>query len=188
MNEVNPHAVFLDRDGVINFDSPNYIKNWNEFRFIPGSLEAIAQLTRHRFPVIVVTNQSAIHRGLTSSAEVLDIHRRLREAVTSHGGRIQDIFYCPHTPDERCDCRKPEPGMIFSAQKKYNIDVDRSWMVGDSARDIECGVNAGCGHTILVQTGDFDTATILFEQKKVRPEYTAKDLAEAANIIVNFSK
>ena len=146
-------VVFLDRDGVINRDSPNYIKSWAEFEFLPGSLEAIARLTRHGATSIVITNQSAVNRGMISRNRLEGMHQRMKSAIRAAGGLITDIFYCPHTPLEGCDCRKPKPGLIKKACRAYPIDLSTAVMVGDSKRDIECGRRAGCGRTLLVTGG-----------------------------------
>ena len=111
-------VVFLDRDGTINQDSADFIKNWSEFVFLPRSIEAMRDLTAAGFTIIVITNQSAIPRKLISQAELENIHTKLIAAVRSGGGNISDIFFCPHMPDDGCDCRKPAPGLIFQAQNK----------------------------------------------------------------------
>lgn len=153
MTSVKLETVFLDRDGVINRDSKNYIKSWEEFEFLPGSLKAMARLTAANLRIIIITNQSAVNRGLIAGRELERIHDGMRQAVQTHGGRIDDIFFCPHRPDEKCACRKPEPGMILAAAEKYELDLSRCVMVGDSARDIECAIRAGCGRTVLVTCG-----------------------------------
>ncbi len=176
-------VVFLDRDGVINADSPDYIKSWGEFRFLPGSLDAIRRLTEGGFAVIVITNQSAVGRGMISEETLRDIHRRMRKAITESGGEITDIFYCPHRPDEECGCRKPKPGMIMEAARRYDIDLSAAWMIGDSAKDIECGRNAGCGRTILVETGTGINAKRILESKNIMPDHIARNLSDAADHI-----
>jgi D-glycero-D-manno-heptose 1,7-bisphosphate phosphatase len=178
-------TVFLDRDGVINADSPEYIKSRDEFHFIPGSLDAIARLTRGGFCVIVITNQSAINRRMVSLSELEAIHARLREAVTSTGGRITDIFYCPHRPDEQCDCRKPKPGLILAARKRYDIDLARSIMVGDSAKDILAGKAAGCGQTVLVETANGIGALSSLVASGQFPDHVAPDLDRAVRWILD---
>lgn len=172
-------VVFLDRDGVINADSPDYIKSWAEFRFLPQSVGAISLLTRCDFRVMVVTNQSALNRGLISRDTLDDIHRRMRQALRASGGSVQDIFFCPHRPDEHCDCRKPKPGMIFRAQAKYGIDLNSAVLIGDSAKDIECARRAGCGTAILVRTGNGPAAAEALKRRGCPPDYTADNLYEA---------
>ena len=149
-------TVFLDRDGVINRDSPDYITSWAQFEFLPGSLEAIGRLSRAGFAVMVITNQSAVGRGMMDRATLAEIHHNLRKAVDAHGGRIAAIFTCPHHPDEGCDCRKPKPGLILQAQRQFQLDLRAATMIGDSARDIQCALRAGCGRTVLVRSGLHD--------------------------------
>lgn len=145
--------VLLDRDGVINEDRRDYVKHWSEFRFISGSLEALARLTRAGYRIIVITNQSVINRKMVSRAGLETIHRNMKEAVSTHGGKIEAVYYCPHVPDDQCACRKPRPGLILQAQKDYGFDPAQVCMIGDSAKDIACAQRAGCAKSILVRTG-----------------------------------
>ena len=177
-------TVFLDRDGVINADSPDYIKCWDEFDFIPGSRKAISRLTHTGLSVIVITNQSAINRGMVALAELADMHRRMCQAVAQSGGQIQDIFFCPHRPEEDCACRKPKPGMILAARDRHGIDLSNSVMVGDSAKDIQAARAAGCGGTILVQTGNGRRAIQSLEASNLTPDHIAADLDRAVQWIL----
>ena len=179
-------VVFLDRDGTINQDSADYIKDWSEFNFLPRSIEAMRNLTEAGFTIIVITNQSAIPRKLISPAELENIHTKLKAAVRTGGGQISDIFFCPHMPEDGCDCRKPLPGLIIQAQKKYQIELAASVMVGDSAKDIECARNAGCGHSILVKTGDYQKAASHLTAADLAADYLAADLYEAAELIMGL--
>lgn len=176
--------VFLDRDGVINRDSPDYIKSWSEFEFLPGSIEAIRRLTDNGFTTIIITNQSVINRNMVTKAGLDYIHTMMKTAIKSHGGEIKDIFFCPHTPDDGCDCRKPKPGLIYQAQKKYGLDLSASCMVGDNAKDIECARNAGCRYAVLVKTGNISHAEKILAEKKIFPDLVAQDLFEAVNWII----
>jgi D-glycero-D-manno-heptose 1,7-bisphosphate phosphatase len=178
-------VVFLDRDGVINKDSPEYIKSWAEFEFLPGSLEAIRQLALNKFEIIIITNQSAVNRKLMTKDDLKYLHNRLNKAVESKGGQIRDIFFCPHTPEEECACRKPRPGLIYRAQQKYQIDLSSTAMVGDSAKDIECARNAGCRYAILVKTGNGIEAENILNHKAIYPDFVAQDLLDAANWILH---
>lgn len=173
-------TVFLDRDGVINRDSPDYITSWAQFEFLPGSLEAICRLGRAGFAVMVITNQSAVGRGMMDKATLEAMHRNLRQAVDDRGGRIAAIFYCPHRPDEGCDCRKPHPGLILQAQRQFQLDLHAATMIGDSARDIQCGIRAGCGCTILVRSGLHDDSARL-QALGMPPDTVAADLAAAVD-------
>lgn len=167
-------TVFLDRDGVINRDSAAYIKSWQEFEFLPGSLEALRRLTASGFTILVVTNQSAVGRGLISSETLAGIHRNMRSAIRRHGGRIRDVFFCPHVPQAGCDCRKPRPGLILQAQQRYGIDLEAAAMVGDSARDIACARRAGCALAVRVRSGIQDSV----QQPPAAVETVADHVAE----------
>lgn len=178
-------AVFLDRDGVINRDSASYVKNWSEFEFLPRSIEAIRLLTSEGFTLFVITNQSIISRRMASRDDLEHIHAMMKSAIGAGGGRIQDIFYCPHTPDEDCGCRKPRPGLIHMAQEAYGIDLQAAAMVGDNAKDIECARNAGCGRAILVRTGNGAEAGKSLSNRGILPDHIASDLYDAATWLIN---
>jgi D-glycero-D-manno-heptose 1,7-bisphosphate phosphatase len=173
-------VVFLDRDGVINRDSPDYVTSWEAFEFLSGSLEAMARLTRAGFSLIVVTNQSAVGRGLMTAATLEEMHRRLREVVAAHGGRIHDILHCPHLPSAGCACRKPAPGMLLEAQRRHGIQMAAATMIGDSAKDIEAARQAGCGRVVLVGSGLTDAGPQL-EARGLTPDHVADDLRAAAD-------
>lgn len=177
-------VVFLDRDGVINRDSPNYIKRVAEFELLPRSLAAIRELTRSGYHVILITNQSVIGRGMVSEAGLARIHEHLKQTVAAGGGRIEDIFFCPHTPDDGCACRKPKPGLIRMAAQTYGIDVARTVMVGDSAKDIACARGAGCGAAVLVRTGNGRAAAKTLADHNMPVDYHADDLFDAVEWIL----
>jgi len=181
-------VVFLDRDGVINRDSPGYIKSPEEFEFLPGSLEALRRLAEAGFTCIVVTNQSAAARGLMTPEALDAIHRRLYSAVEAVGGRILDVFICPHLPSADCTCRKPKPGLLHAARRKYGIDFSSAVMIGDSAKDVECGLNAGVHTTVLVQTGNGETAAQELSARGLRPNFIAQDLGRAVDRIIQIGR
>jgi D-glycero-D-manno-heptose 1,7-bisphosphate phosphatase len=178
-------VIFLDRDGVINADSPDYIKSWEEFSFLPGSLQALADLTRAGYHLIVITNQSMIGRGMVPLSVLEEMHRRMCRAVEQAGGVIHDIFFCPHRPEDRCRCRKPEPGMILEAGRRHGIDLLSTVMIGDNAKDVICGRNAGCGATILVRTGSGEIARQELAAAGIRADAVAADLEAAANMLLS---
>ena len=177
-------VVFLDRDGVINKNSPLYINSWDEFEFIPGSIDAITRLTAAGFQLIVITNQSGVGREMLTETELHRIFRNMRRAVEAAGGCITDIFYCPHHPEDDCDCRKPRPGLIRRAAEKYAIDLSSACMVGDNASDITCARAAGCDCAILVKSGASADAEDELAAMNLAPDLVAADLAEAADWII----
>jgi len=145
--------VLLDRDGVINFDSPDYIKSPAEWEPIPGSLEAIALLHKHGFRIYVATNQAGIARGKLTERDLAAIHDKMLSAVRAAGGEIAGIQFCPHHPDDRCDCRKPEPGMLYAIAAMAGTSIAGQPYVGDSLKDLRAAETAGCD-PVLVLTGN----------------------------------
>lgn len=135
-------AVFLDRDGTIIVDK-GYMKEPADIEFFPGVPEAIAALNRAGYLVICVSNQSGIARGMMTSAEVVRFNDEMVRQLAAQGARIDACYFCPHHPDDTCECRKPAIGMFRQAIKEFAIDVERSWMIGDKESDIEFGKNAG---------------------------------------------
>ncbi len=176
--------VLLDRDGVINEDSPDYIKNWSEFHFIPGSLDALAVLHSHGYQVVIITNQSIIGRNMVDPSTLAETHRNLIQAVEADGGKIRDIFFCPHTPDDGCKCRKPAPGLILNAQKKFGFDLAETAMIGDSEKDMLAARNAGCGRAVLVSTGNGNKAREALDRKGKTPDHIAANLKGAVEWLV----
>ncbi len=144
--------VLLDRDGVINHDSDDYIKSAEEWRPISGSLEAIALLNDYGFKVIVITNQSGLSRGLYNEATLVEIHNKMYELVEQKGGEITTIYFCPHSPDDNCECRKPKPGLLNNFAKDYNQSLADIYFVGDKLADAQAAIAAGA-KPILVKTG-----------------------------------
>lgn len=144
--------IILDRDGVINHDSDQFIKSPAEWKPIAGSLEAIAKLTQAGYRVVVATNQSGVGRGLFEMDTLNAIHDKMHKAVQAAGGRLDAIFYCPHAADSDCDCRKPRAGMIQRIAESFNVALSGVPTVGDSLRDLQAGVALGC-QPYLVLTG-----------------------------------
>jgi D-glycero-D-manno-heptose 1,7-bisphosphate phosphatase len=182
--ELLKKVVFLDRDGTINRDSPDYIKSRSEFEFLPGAAAAVGKLTAAGFTCLVVSNQSALARGLISAGELHAMHAMMCDEIAAGGGKITDIFYCPHLPQDACNCRKPAPGLLLQARQKYNIELAETVMVGDSAKDIECGHAAGCGRTVLVKSGIDPAVGDQLCAKQITADYVAEDLLEAAEWII----
>jgi D-glycero-D-manno-heptose 1,7-bisphosphate phosphatase len=184
-NPIDPaRVIFLDRDGVINYDSDDYIKDLSEFHLLSRSLMALKLLAEKGWSVFVVTNQSAIARGLISLSGLDRIHTYLKKVAADNGGKIVDIFFCPHLPEEGCLCRKPKPTMIRQAADKYKIDLNTAVMVGDRTTDIQCGQNAGCGRNILVRTGVGSITEKELVQLGLQPSRVVDDLYDAVKWIV----
>jgi D-glycero-D-manno-heptose 1,7-bisphosphate phosphatase len=144
--------VLLDRDGVINLDSDDYIKSPDEWQPIPCSLEAIAELFRGGYRIVVITNQSGISRGLLDLDMLAEIHSKMHRRVDRFGGRIEAVYFCPHAPEDHCDCRKPKPGLLQQFASDYRVSLENIPFIGDSYRDIQAGIAAGAS-PFLVKTG-----------------------------------
>ena len=144
--------IVLDRDGVINFDSDQFIKSPDEWRPIPGSLEAVARLSHAGYRVVIATNQSGIGRGLFDMATLSAIHEKMFRALALVGGRVDAIFFCPHTADSNCECRKPKPGMLREIGIRFGVDMSGVPCVGDGLRDLLAAEAVG-GQPMLVLTG-----------------------------------
>lgn len=174
-------AVFLDRDGTINIDFA-YIKSPSNFVFIKKSKEAIKRLKEHDFSVIVVSNQSGVGRGFFTERELEQVNNYLVDELAKEDIYLDGIYYCPHTPEENCECRKPSPKMIELAASKHKLDLKFSYFVGDKLTDVETGKQAGC-RTILITE---DIAKLKFEAQEawIEPDYVAKDLYEAVEWII----
>ena len=157
-------TVILDRDGVINFDSPQYIKSAAEFLPIPGSIEAIARLYKEGFKIYVATNQAGLAKGKFEQEALDAMHRKLNTLVNEAGAKIEHIFYCPHHPDENCRCRKPKPGMLLEIIEHAGIPVGEIDFVGDSIKDIEAAYAANV-NPVLVLTGNGEITVSLLENK-----------------------
>lgn len=175
-------AVFLDRDGVINENRDDYVKDWTEVRFIPGALEALARLSSLPFSIVLITNQSAIGRGILTLEQVESIHRRLVTEIQVHGGRIDGVYYCPHHPDAGCDCRKPQPGLLYRAARELELDLARSYLIGDAISDVEAALAAGC-RPILVLTGRGREQRALLKCRAFNHIPMVRDLTAAVALI-----
>ena len=144
--------IILDRDGTINEDSDKHIKSLDEWKPIKGSLEAIGRLVQADYRIVVATNQSGIARGKLDTRTLFAIHDRLQRAASQVGGRVDAFFFCPHAAESGCMCRKPQPGMLVEATRRFNVAAKDSYMVGDAQRDLEAAAAAGV-RPVLVLTG-----------------------------------
>lgn len=144
--------IILDRDGVINQDSDAYIKSPEEWQPIPGSIEAIARLKKAGYTVAVATNQSGIARGLFSTEVLQAIHHKMNSLIEGQGEALDALTYCPHSPDDQCDCRKPAPGLLYQIERSLKIPLSTAYFVGDSLKDLQAATAAGA-KPILVKTG-----------------------------------
>jgi len=178
-------GVFLGRDGVINENRSEYVKSWDEFRFLPGALVSLARLAQSPFSIVVVSNQSAINRGLVSRSEVNAINGRMVRQIEANGGRIHGVYVCPHRPDEGCSCRKPEPGLLHQAAAELAIDLNSSYVVGDALDDMQAGLRARCT-PLLVRTGRGEEELARAHDARVVDFVYFPDLPQAVDFILSL--
>ena len=179
-----PGLVMIDRDGVINEDSGDFIKSVAEWRPIAGSLEAIAALHRAAWRVAVVTNQSGVGRGLYDETTLAKIHQHMRERVVAAGGALAGIYYCPHLPDAGCECRKPKPGLFRALERELGVSVNGAPYIGDRLSDVEAAEAVGA-RPILVRTGTGAATEALLAGRGV-PVFD--DLAAAAHHLLGETR
>jgi D-glycero-D-manno-heptose 1,7-bisphosphate phosphatase len=176
-------AVFLDRDGVINENRADHVKCWSEFRFLPGAVEAIARLSRTGVRVFVVTNQAIINRGLVSRETVDDINRRMAHEIAARGGHVEAVAFCPHRPEERCNCRKPQPGLLLQLAGAHRLRLPDSVVIGDALSDLQAGAALGC-RTVLVLTGRGRDQLRQAREARVDRLAVASDLGAAVDLLL----
>jgi D-glycero-D-manno-heptose 1,7-bisphosphate phosphatase len=174
--------IILDRDGVINFGSDQFIKTPDEWKPIPGSLEAIARLTREGWRVVVATNQSGLARGLFEMATLNAINAKMHKAVAQAGGRIEAVFYCPHAAEMDCACRKPKPGLFDEIAARYGRDLKDVPAVGDSLRDLEAAASVSA-RPMLVRTGKGEKTLAAGGLPENTPVFA--DLSEAVDYLLS---
>ena len=174
--------VILDRDGVLNHEAPegSYVRKPEEFRWLPGALEGLALLRGAGLRLSVATNQAGVGRGVMSLAQLAAVHARMQADAAAHGAALDDVLYCPHAPEEQCDCRKPAPGLIQAAVARSGIAASDSLVVGDDRRDLEAAERAGVA-AALVRTGKGRRTEVLLGNAAV-PAYD--DLRELARAIL----
>ncbi len=178
-------AVFIDRDGVIIHNRPEYVRSLKQVILYPRSIQALARLAASRYKIVIVTNQAGVGKGLIAIETAEEINRRVVEAITGAGGRVDGVYVCPHTREDRCSCRKPEPGLLTRAAGELGLDLAASFMVGDALSDIAAGQRAGVKQAILLLTGRGRKQRQL-ASKGLAPFAVKRSLSEAVDMILNL--
>lgn len=174
--------IILDRDGVINHDRDDYVKSAAEWVPIDGSLEAMARLNHAGFGLVVATNQSGVGRGLFDMATLNAMHEKMHRLLAQVGGKVDAIFFCPHAPEDGCDCRKPKPGMYLDIARRFNLKLEQVVVIGDSLRDLQAAVEVGA-QPVLVKTGKGERTLAKGGLPADTPVFA--DLAEAADHLIS---
>jgi D-glycero-D-manno-heptose 1,7-bisphosphate phosphatase len=178
-------AVFLDRDGVIIQNRAAYVRCWEDVEFLPSSLLALQLLAESRYKIVIVTNQSAIGRGIITLDEAADINQRIVKKIIEAGGRVDGLYVCPHSPQDNCQCRKPLPGLILQAADALWLDLHSSFMIGDALSDIQSGQAAGIHTNILVKTGRGYEQLRSASEKEIPQFIVVDQLVNAVELILS---
>ena len=178
------NAIFLDRDGTLILER-KYLSKVKDVKLFANAVKALKILKKAKYKIILVTNQSGIGRGYFTEKEVKEVHTYLKKMLLKKGVSLDAIYYCPHTPEDKCNCRKPRLGFAKEAQKKFNLDLKKSYAIGDKVRDFVLGQRMG-GKGIFVLTGHAkeESKKMISDGIRVSPDYTAKNLMDAADYIV----
>lgn len=181
-------ALFLDRDGVLIKFCPDYVRTWEDVSIYPQALSALSRASRSGYRIVIVTNQSVIGRGIVSPETVDQINQGIISEIEQAGGRVDGIFVCPHSPEDGCSCRKPQPGLILQAVRELDIDLSRSALVGDNLTDLQAGASAGVGRLVLVLTG-LGKQMLPVAARSGLPQFdTFANLEEALEHLINLDE
>ena len=181
-------AIFLDRDGVVIENRADYVREWSHVTILPNAIDALSGFHLEGFKVIIVTNQSAVGRGMLTLQDAQRINERLVKTIKELGGWVDGVFMCPHKPEDNCVCRKPQPGLLLQAARESSIDLGTSWMVGDAWTDLLAGQAAGVAGTIMVRTGRGASQLDQTQPNEIRPFVICDDIFDAFNHITLLRK
>jgi D-glycero-D-manno-heptose 1,7-bisphosphate phosphatase len=181
-------AVFLDRDGVLIENRPDYVRDWAHVQILPRVLEALSGFQHEGFKIVVVTNQSAIGRGLLTLQTAQEINDHLVKTIKESSGWVDSVYMCPHKPEDQCNCRKPKPGLLLQAAQELSIDLQASWMVGDAWSDLIAGQAAGLRGTIMVRTGRGSSQLLETQPEGLKSFLVSDDLFDAFHKIALLQK
>jgi D-glycero-D-manno-heptose 1,7-bisphosphate phosphatase len=179
-------AIFLDRDGVLIENRSDYVRNWSQVQIIPKIIDALTSNTVKNYKIIIVTNQSAVGRGLITLETARNINQKLVRVIEKHQGHIHGVYMCPHDPSAQCSCRKPKPGLILQAANDLSLDLDRSWMIGDAWSDLLAGRAAGVHQVAIVKTGRGSEQLLQLSPESLTDYFVFNDLADAVRTIQNI--
>ena len=177
-------AVFLDRDGVLIENLSDYVRDWSQVTILPETITALSSFHHAGFKIVIVTNQSAIGRGIMTYETAQDINNRLVKVIEKNGGRIDGVYVCPHKPEDQCNCRKPQPGLLFQAARELSLDLSSSWMIGDAWSDLLAGQAAGLREVIMVKTGRGSKQLLQTRPKELRTFRVHETISEAISAII----
>lgn len=181
-------AIFLDRDGVLIENRHDYVREWSHVNVFPEAIRALSHSSIKNYKIVVVTNQSAVGRGLISMETALQINKQLMQLIRDHGGQIDGTYMCPHTPKDDCACRKPKPGMLLQASRDLSLDLQHSWMIGDAWSDVQAGQAAGVQQCIMLKTGRGTEQLLQPRPANITKYLVFDDLNKAVDAILESDK
>jgi D-glycero-D-manno-heptose 1,7-bisphosphate phosphatase len=181
-------AIFLDRDGVLIENQPDYVRDWSQVKMYPDAIRALSLSALKNYKIVIVTNQSAVGRGLISLETANEINRKLITHILQQGGQVDAVYMCPHKPDDGCFCRKPKPGLLLQAAKELSLDLARSWMIGDAWSDVLAGQSAGVKLAILLKTGRGRDQLLQARPDNITKHLVFDNLAFALDTILAMDK
>jgi len=177
-------AIFIDRDGVIIENRSEYVREWSQVSVIQNAIRSLSNSKLKKYKIVIVTNQSAVGRGIITLDTAKEINYRLINLINNQGGRIDCVYLCPHAPDDNCDCRKPKPELLLRAAKELSLDLKRSWMIGDAWSDVQAGQAASVRGSILVKTGRGADQLSLQRPEGIKKFFVSTDLTQAIDTII----
>jgi len=178
-------AIFLDRDGVLIENRANYVRDWSDVKIFPEAIKSLSNPKLEHYKIVIVTNQSGVGRGIIPIATAEKINKRLVDLIRDQSGKLDGAYLCPHSPDMKCDCRKPNPGLLLQAADELSLDLKRSWMIGDAWSDVQAGQAAGVRGTVIVKTGRGEDQLSMPLPSGVKDHLVCDDLSHALNVILD---
>jgi D-glycero-D-manno-heptose 1,7-bisphosphate phosphatase len=181
-------AIFLDRDGVLIENRDDYVREWSQVVLLPKVMEALTKPVMEKYKIVIVTNQSAVGQNLITLETAREINDKLATIIEQRGGHVDGIYMCPHTSEDGCNCRKPQPGMILRAAHELSLDINASWMIGDAWSDLLAGQAAGTLGNIIVRTGRGANQLSLPRPYNLKEYFVSEDIHEALDMIISFNR
>jgi histidinol-phosphate phosphatase family protein len=177
-------AIFLDRDGVLIENRSDYVRVWSQVHVFSDAIHALSHSSLEKFKIVIITNQSAVGRGIISLQTANEINSRLVRLILAENGRVDGVYLCPHGPEDGCECRKPRPGLLLQAARELSLDLKRSWMIGDAWSDLQAGAAAGVRGTIIVKTGRGADQLLLSRPPEIQSNFVCENLSQAVESIL----
>lgn len=176
-------AIFLDRDGVLIENQPEYVRDWSHVKVFHKAIEALSGFAITNYKIVIATNQSAVGRNLISLETAQGINNRIVKIIEESGGRVDGVYMCPHAPEDQCSCRKPQPGLLLQAAKELSLNLHESWMIGDAWSDLMAGHTAGLRGVIMVKTGRGTEQLLQPQPENINRYFIVNDLVNAFDTI-----